>query len=128
MVFVEIYLPYLLLINFACLVIGSLGGYLLGTGLRNGASVDTNQYNILLKAEQKKREKLQLELEYEIKHSKQLKGALEQVIRDNQDRMQVTFTEMHKGHNKILIDPESNKAKIPVRGIFKRRKLGKRSK
>ena len=125
---IQVYLPYLLLIMFACVVVGSLGGYLLGTGFRNGSTVDTNQFNILLKAEQNKREKLQAELDEEIKHSKQLEGALETVINENSDGIKKTFTEMHKGHNKILIDPESNKAKIPVRGIFKRRKLGKRSK
>lgn len=121
---IQIYLPYLILIMVACVVVGSFGGYLLRGVFGQGASVDTSQFNILLKAEQKKREEVQAELNLEILHGKLLEEALETMIQNEADRVHKTFTEIHKDHNKILVDPESNEKKIPERKIFKRRKLG----
>lgn len=56
-----------------------------------------------------------------------LEEANEQLFHAKAETITETFTEMNKHHNKVLIDPESNKAKIPEVKKFKRRKLGKRS-
>lgn len=120
---IEIYLSYLILIMFACVVIGSFGGYLLCGAFTKGERIDENNYEVLLREEEKERKKLESELAEEIKHSKQLEEANEQLFYSKTK----AFTEMNKHHNKVLIDPASNKTKIPEIKKFKRRKLRKRS-
>lgn len=98
---VEIYLPYLILIMAACLTVGLYGGYLFNCRLKKG-----NQFNVLLRNELKKREKLQAELNLEILHNKQLEEALETMIQNEADRENKTLT------------------KIPEKKILRRRVLG----
>lgn len=124
---IQIYLPYLYLIMFACVVIGAIGGYLLCGAFVKGERADGNNYEVLLREEEKKRKRLERELAEEIEHGKLLEEANEQLFHSKAETITETFTEMNKHHNKVLIDPESNKAKIPEVKKFKRRKLGKRS-
>lgn len=123
---IEIYAWYLYLIMFACLVVGTCGGYLLSGMLKRGKDVDQNNYDVLLREEEKKRKRLESELALEIEHGKLLEQANEQLFHCKAEIITETFTEMKKHHNKVLIDPESNKEKIPEIKKFKRRKLGPR--
>lgn len=123
---IQIYLPYLYLIIFGALVIGVFAGYLLSGILVTGSNSDVDKYEVLLREEEKKRKKLEKELAEEIEHGKLLEQANEQLFQYRAKTITETFTEMNKHHNKVLVDPESNKKKIPERKIFRRRKLGPR--
>lgn len=121
---IEIYLPYLLLIMFACVVVGAFGGYLLCGAFVKGERVDENNYEALLREEESKRKRLEKELELEIAHGKQLEEANEALLEGKSENIKNIIAEMHKSHVKVLIDKESNTTKIPEKKHFKRRKLG----
>jgi anthranilate/para-aminobenzoate synthase component II len=107
---IHIYLPYFVLVLVACLGMGLFGGYLWGRGFRGGAIAETNDFNILLKAEQKKREKIEAKLKIEMLHSKELEDTLEIMTQNDADSVHQTFTEMNEHHNKVLFDPESERS------------------
>lgn len=121
---IQIYLPYLVLIIATAIGLSGFAGYMLCAAFVKGEKADIVGYEMLIDKGIAEIEKLRAELNLEIMHGKQLEEALETMIQNEAGRVHKTFTEIHKDHNKILVDPESNEKKIPERKIFKRRKLG----